>query len=68
MYQPEEKNVPSSFVIQEYIMDPLLYQGYKFDMRVWMLLRVSRGGGLQVFLHRKGYVRLACHKYASDGK
>lgn len=65
MYQPDERNVPSSFVIQEYIMDPLLYQGYKFDMRVWVLLRVSKSSGLEVYIHNKGYVRLACHKYES---
>ena len=64
MYQPEESTSPSSYIIQEYIMNPMLYQGYKFDLRVWMLLRKSKKEGLQVYLYRKGYARIAGLKYA----
>lgn len=63
MYQPEEVNTPSSYVIQEYITNPLLYKGYKFDIRVWILLRKTKKDGLQVYLYEKGYARLAGHKY-----
>lgn len=46
-------------------MDPLLYQGYKFDMRVWILLRSSKSNGLEVYIYKKAYARLACHKYTT---
>ena len=44
-------------------MNPLLYKGYKFDIRVWMLLRKTKKNGLEVYLYKKGYARLAGHKY-----
>lgn len=44
-------------------MDPLLYVGYKFDIRVWALLRNSKINGLEVYIYKKAYVRLAGHKY-----
>lgn len=68
MYQPEEKNTPSCFIIQEYIMDPLLYLGYKFDVRVWILLRSSKSKGLELYIYKKAYARLACHKFHVESK
>lgn len=55
-------------MIQEYIMDPLLYLGYKFDVRAWVLLRNSKSKGIQVYIYNKAYVRLAGHKYQTELK
>lgn len=49
-------------------MDPLLYLGYKFDIRVWILLRSSKSNGLEVYIYKKAYTRLACHKYNIECK
>ena len=45
MYQPEDKVTLGSYVIQEYIPNPLLYQGYKFDLRMWMLIQKHKKTG-----------------------
>jgi hypothetical protein len=44
-------------------MNPLLYEGYKFDIRVWALLRTSKANGLEVYIYKQAYSRLASHKY-----
>lgn len=49
-------------------MDPLLYLGYKFDIRAWILVRSSKTNGLEVYIYKKAYTRLACHKYTVESK
>ena len=44
-------------------MNPLLYLGYKFDFRVWMLVKKSKKEGLEVYIYRKGYARIAGQKF-----
>ena len=48
-------------VVQEYIGQPLLWDGLKFDVRVYVL--VIAGRPLRVFLHEEGLVRLATDTY-----
>ena len=50
----EHKGLPTvSFVIQKYIEQPLLINGRKFDIRVWVLLTQSH----EFYLFREGYIR-----------
>lgn len=51
------------YVIQEYIQNPLLIDGLKFDMRVYVLL--AGCDPLKVFVHKEGLSRFATQKYAA---
>jgi len=62
----EFENVPvdynSTIVVQRYIHKPLLLDGHKFDLRLYVL--VTGCDPLRIFLHEQGLVRLASEKYA----
>lgn len=53
-------NVTSNFIAQEYIDPPLLYKGYKFDFRMYML--VSSTNPLKIYYH-DGFLRISLDKY-----
>ncbi|KAJ0398676.1 hypothetical protein P43SY_006254 [Pythium insidiosum] len=48
-------------VIQEYIATPLLLDGYKFDLRVYVL--VTSFNPLEAFFYEEGFVRLCTQPY-----
>lgn len=48
-------------IIQAYIERPLLYKGYKFDLRVYVLL--TRCVPLKLYLYSEGLVRFASELY-----
>ncbi|CAL1536025.1 unnamed protein product [Lymnaea stagnalis] len=48
-------------VVQEYIDKPLLLDGYKFDLRIYVL--ITSCDPLRIFLFNDGLVRLATEKY-----
>ncbi|KAL4466557.1 hypothetical protein ABPG72_010608 [Tetrahymena utriculariae] len=50
----------SKWVIQKYIERPLLYNGRKFDLRVWVLL-TNKG---ELFVYKNGYLRTSSSKYS----
>jgi len=52
LYEPQMKhNLDKYAVIQEYIKNPLLINGYKFDTRIFMVIDCNKG----IYLYKKGY-------------
>merc|ERR1719494_909548 len=64
--EKDDKKMGKSMIriIQRYIMNPLLINGYKFDVRSYMLIGSTSPHSL-VFYH-DGYIRLSCVPYSSD--
>lgn len=55
----------TSFVIQKYMERPLLFQGRKFDIRVWVLMDHQ----MKVYFFKQGYLRTSSNTYSiSDDK
>ena len=51
-------------VIQSYIEDPLCLDGYKFDLRLYVLVTSFRP--LEAFIHTEGFARISTDKYSLD--
>ena len=54
-----------AFIVQKYIEQPLLYDGRKFDVRLWAAVRAAPGSalGLEIFAYREGYVRTSSEPF-----
>ena len=50
----------STFVIQKYIEDPLLIEGRKFDIRIWVLITQDK----EVYVFKDGYVRTSSEEFS----
>ena len=50
-------------IVQEYCDKPFLIDGFKFDLRIYVL--VTSCDPLRVFLYNDGLVRLSTEPYAS---
>ncbi len=48
-------------IIQKYIANPLLIRGYKWDMRIYVLLTKARP--LTVYLFKEGIARFSSERY-----
>lgn len=53
-----------SFVVSRYISNPLLIQGLKFDLRIYVL--VTSFDPLRAFIYREGLTRFASKPYNTD--
>ncbi|KAM9762166.1 tubulin polyglutamylase TTLL7 isoform 4-T5 [Menidia menidia] len=49
------------FIVQEYLDKPFLMEGYKFDLRIYIL--VTSCDPLRIFLYNDGLVRMGTEKY-----
>jgi len=53
-----------TMVVQRYIPNPLLLDGYKFDLRIYVL--VTSFNPLEAFIYEEGFVRMSLVRYSSD--
>lgn len=50
------------YVVQKYVKKPALYNGHKYDFRIYVLI-TSAISPMAIFLYSDGLVRLATEKY-----
>lgn len=66
----EAKLSTATLVLQKYLEEPLLYDGRKFDLRVWAVVASDAGAplGLRAYVYREGYARTSSQQYCQpDG-
>jgi tubulin polyglutamylase TTLL4 len=59
-------NQKEGILASKYIMDPHLLNGFKYDLRVYVL--VTNFNPLKVYIYDDGLVRFATEKYSKDTK
>ena len=59
-----ELSYNEAMVVQRYIMDPMLIDGFKFDLRVYVL--VTSFQPLEAFIYREGFARFASERFSLD--
>ena len=59
-------NSSEHYVVQEYISEPYLIDNYKFDLRIYALLKSVNP--LKIFVYREGLARFATVKYEKPKK
>lgn len=55
---------PEGAIVQDYIDQPLLLDGFKWDARIYVLMMPQEEGGHAVFLLEEGLVRVCTETYA----
>ena len=62
LYKNVDRIQPTeNYIVQEYIANPYLLDGYKFDMRIYVL--VTSCDPLRAFIYNNGLVRLGTEQY-----
>ena len=56
----------SSLLLQKYLEKPLLYQGRKFGIRIWVMLISNRDN--EIFIFREGHLKATSLKYDLNSK
>jgi uncharacterized membrane protein YgcG len=55
----------TSYLLQQYVARPLLWQGFKHDLRLWAVLTSVRP--LRLYLLQDGWARIAARRYDAEG-
>lgn len=50
-------------IVSEYIYNPLLYNGYKFDLRIYVAITCINP--LRIYIYEEGLTRFATFKYSN---
>ena len=53
-------------VVQRYVHNPLCLHGYKFDLRLYIVVTSFRP--LEAFVYKEGFARVSTHSYTLDAK
>lgn len=63
-----EKSLESKegYIVQEYLRDPFLIDGFKFDLRLYVLIKNIEE--MKIFFYREGLVRFATEKFQQPKK
>jgi tubulin polyglutamylase TTLL5 len=62
---PSEVDLEESTVIQRYISNPLLINGHKFDLRIYVM--VTSFDPLRIYVYKEGLARFATEEYVQKG-
>ena len=62
----EKAPLDENYIVQEYLDKPMLIEGFKFDMRVYVL--VTSCDPLKVFLFKDGLVRISTKTYVAPSE
>ena len=58
-----ERGAKEGWIVQEYMTNPLLIMGRKFDLRCFVLLVLNKHTGLKAFFFNDSYARTSCRKF-----
>ena len=62
-----EEKKPNNLIIQKYIEDPLLYNGRKFDIRIWVLFTyVGKDNKYQIYVFKEGHLKACSDNFNID--
>ena len=60
-----KNNKNKSLIVQQYITNPLLYHGRKFDIRTYMLVSVNNQK-IRGYWYQDGYVRTSSYLWSLE--
>jgi hypothetical protein len=62
---PESEGEPEANIVQQYLVNPLLINGFKVDFRIYCV--VTSFDPLLIYVYNEGLVRFATERFATDG-